>query len=70
MFQVGISVDGKKFTRQELAKMSIAQLMVIVNYLHDKIESFNEELMKLLIERDTLNVKQNSLHVRIEKLLK
>lgn len=67
--KVGISLDAKKLTRQELRKMSVSQLLLIVNQLHDKIECLNEELMILLIERDSLNAEQDMLHADIENFV-
>ncbi|XP_022257190.1 uncharacterized protein LOC106472046 isoform X2 [Limulus polyphemus] len=61
--------DGHRhLTRQTLSDLNIAQLQVIVNDLHTQIESFNEDLVQLLLERDDLLMQQDSMLVDIEDL--
>jgi len=50
--------------------MNIGQLQVIVNDLHCQIEAHNEELVNLLMERDSLSMEQDSVLVDIEDLTK
>jgi len=50
--------------------MNIGQLQVIVNDLHCQIEGLNEELVKFLMERDSLSMEQDSILVDIEDLTK
>ncbi|XP_076349361.1 uncharacterized protein LOC143246467 isoform X3 [Tachypleus tridentatus] len=54
--------------RQALNDLNIAQLQVIVNDLHTQIESFNEDLVQLLLERDDLLMQQDSMLIDIEDL--
>ncbi|KAK3094716.1 hypothetical protein FSP39_005373 [Pinctada imbricata] len=49
-------------------EMNVAQLQVVVNDLHTQIENLNEELVKLLMERDELHMSQDSMLVDIEDL--
>ncbi|KAK7483183.1 hypothetical protein BaRGS_00025587, partial [Batillaria attramentaria] len=62
--------DGRrvKISRKLLQEMNLAQLQVLVNDLHSQIESLNEELVHLLIERDDLHMEQDSMLVDIEDL--
>ncbi|CAH1782269.1 unnamed protein product, partial [Owenia fusiformis] len=62
--------DGrrKKLERHLLLDMNIAQLQVVVNDLHTQIENLNEQLMRLLVERDDLHMEQDSKLVDIEDL--
>ncbi|XP_076311652.1 uncharacterized protein LOC143225684 isoform X2 [Tachypleus tridentatus] len=61
--------DGRhRLSRQILTDMNVAQLQVIVNDLHTQIENLNEELVQLLLERDDLNMQQDSMLVDIEDL--
>lgn len=67
---VGIQFpDGRhKVSRHALSEMNVAQLQVIVNDLHTQIENLNEELVRLLLERDDLHMEQDSMLVDIEDL--
>lgn len=58
----------RKLSRHVLTDMNVAQLQVIVNDLHSQIESLNEELVHLLLERDDLHMEQDSMLVDIEDL--
>ncbi|GAB6031831.1 hypothetical protein CHUAL_010233 [Chamberlinius hualienensis] len=61
--------DGKyKLSRHALSEMNLAQLQVIANDLHSQIENLNEELVRLLLERDDLHMEQDSMLVDIEDL--
>ncbi|CAF1308324.1 unnamed protein product [Rotaria sordida] len=54
---IGINTnDDKPLTLRMLEDMNICQLQVIVNDLHCQIEGHNEELVNLLMERDSLNL--------------
>lgn len=48
--------------------MNIAQLQIIANELHTKIEMLNEKLVRYLIGRDDLHMEQDSMLVDIEDL--
>lgn len=68
---IGIrSNDDKPLTLRMLEEMNIGQLQVIVNDLHGQIETHNDELVKLLMERDSLSMEQDSVLVDIEDLTK
>lgn len=63
--------DGRyRFSRHMLMDMNVAQLQVIVNDMHSQIESLNEDLVRLLLERDDLHMEQDSMLVDIEDLTK
>ncbi|XP_041351531.1 IQCJ-SCHIP1 readthrough transcript protein-like [Gigantopelta aegis] len=69
---VGIPSNGdgrwRKINRKVLDDMNLAQLQVLVNDLHTQIESLNEELVQMLMERDDLHMEQDSMLVDIEDL--
>ncbi|UJR31484.1 hypothetical protein I4U23_018973 [Adineta vaga] len=68
---IGINTNGDKpLTVRMLEDMNIGQLQVIVNDLHCQIETHNEELVNLLMERDSLSMEQDSILVDIEDLTK
>ncbi|CAF3215851.1 unnamed protein product [Rotaria sp. Silwood2] len=68
---IGINTNGDKpLTLRMLEDMNIGQLQVIVNDLHCQIEAHNEELVNLLMERDSLSMEQDSILVDIEDLTK
>ncbi|ELT97320.1 hypothetical protein CAPTEDRAFT_74919, partial [Capitella teleta] len=60
--------DGKRrhIRPQLMYQMNLAQIQVVVNDLHAQIESLNEELVLLLVERDDLHMEQDSMLVDIE----
>ncbi|XP_042860655.1 schwannomin-interacting protein 1-like isoform X1 [Penaeus japonicus] len=60
----------RRISRQILTDMNVAQLQVIANDLHTQIESLNEDLVTLLMERDDLHMEQDSMLVDIEDLTK
>lgn len=57
-----------KLDGEILNNMNLAQIQVIVNDLHSQIENLNEELVRLLLERDDLHMEQDSMLVDIEDL--
>jgi TolA-binding protein len=68
---VGLPTYGlKRLQRENIVDMNIGQLQVIVNDLCNQIEKINEELKKLLIERDDLYMQQDSILVDIEDVTK
>jgi len=62
--------DGKrrKLNMKILGQMNLAQIQLVVNDLKGQIESLNEELVRLLMERDDLHMEQDSKLVDIEDL--
>lgn len=58
----------RRLSRQQLTGMNVAQLQIIVNELHTFIETLNEKLVKYLMERDDLHMKQDSMLVDIEDI--
>ncbi|XP_071453900.1 uncharacterized protein Schip1 [Hetaerina americana] len=70
LLKVGLvfPVDRRRVSRQMLTEMNVAQLQVIVNDLHTQIEVLNEDLVRLLMERDDLHMEQDSMLVDIEDL--
>ncbi|KAK2719950.1 schwannomin-interacting protein 1-like isoform X2 [Artemia franciscana] len=70
--KAGIFIPGdrRRFHRQILTEMNISQLQVIVNELHTKIETLNESLVRMLMERDELHMEQDAMLVDIEDLTK
>uniref|UniRef100_A0A915IZR2 Schwannomin interacting protein 1 C-terminal domain-containing protein n=1 Tax=Romanomermis culicivorax TaxID=13658 RepID=A0A915IZR2_ROMCU len=66
---VGVTLGKRKLTRPQLSKMCITQLLIIINDLHARIQSYNEELVHLLIERDTLHMEQDSMLVDVQDLI-
>ncbi|KAK6622618.1 hypothetical protein RUM43_008460 [Polyplax serrata] len=68
--KIGIpfSCDRRRLNRQMLTEMNIAQLQIVANDLHTKIETLNEKLVRHLIGRDDLHMEQDSMLVDIEDL--
>ncbi|XP_064614842.1 uncharacterized protein LOC135479055 isoform X2 [Liolophura sinensis] len=62
--------DGRrhKLTRKMMEGMNLAQIQVLVNDLHSQIENLNEDLVRMLVERDDLHMEQDSMLVDIEDL--
>lgn len=58
----------RRVSRQFLTNLNITQLQVIVNDLQRYIELLNDELVQLLIERDTLQMSQDATLIDIEDL--
>lgn len=63
-----LGVSNDRFTVSQLAKYNLASLQVIVNHLHNQIESHNQELVQLLIQKDELQIEQDSQLLDIEDL--
>lgn len=70
MKKVGVPLPQQKrrVSRQTLTDLNVAQLQVIVNDLHSQIESFNTNLVQLLMDRDDLHMGQDAMLVDIEDL--
>lgn len=70
MKKVGVPLPQQKrrVSRQTLTDLNVAQLQVIVNELHSQIESFNSNLVQLLMDRDDLHMGQDAMLVDIEDL--
>ncbi|KFD55788.1 hypothetical protein M514_03227 [Trichuris suis] len=67
---IGVSLSRhKKLSRSQLTKMSTTCLQIILNDLHAKIRELNDELMQLLVQKDTLHMEQDSMLVDIADLL-
>ncbi|OWF49095.1 J domain-containing protein DDB_G0295729-like isoform X2 [Mizuhopecten yessoensis] len=68
---VGLPLLGDRIMswgNKPLHEMNLAQLQVLVNDLHSQIEKLNEDLVRLLMERDELHMSQDSMLVDIEDL--
>ncbi|XP_035712539.1 schwannomin-interacting protein 1 isoform X4 [Folsomia candida] len=57
-----------RVTKSILAGLNLTQLALIVNDFHSHIEKLNEDLVSMLVERDDLNMEQDSMLVDIEDL--
>uniref|UniRef100_T1J4T4 AMMECR1 domain-containing protein n=1 Tax=Strigamia maritima TaxID=126957 RepID=T1J4T4_STRMM len=68
MVGIAFPASERRTSRQLLIEMNVAQLQVIVNDLHTQIENLNEELVRLLLQRDDLHMEQDSMLVDIEDL--
>lgn len=70
MKKVGVPLPQQKrrVSRQTLTDLNVAQLQVIVNDLHSQIETFNANLVQLLMDRDDLHMGQDAMLVDIEDL--
>ncbi|KAM7351219.1 schwannomin interacting protein 1 isoform 2-T5 [Cochliomyia hominivorax] len=68
--KVGVQIkpDKRRLSRQLLTDMNIAQLQILVNNLHTRIEELNESLVNYLMERDDLHDGQDTMLVDIEEL--
>ena len=53
---------------QKLLEFNITKLQVIVNHFHSEIERLNEDLVKLLLEKDELQIEQDSQLLDVEDL--
>ncbi|KHN87269.1 Schwannomin-interacting protein 1 [Toxocara canis] len=63
------NANPKKVTRVQLSKMTCRQLMDIYDQLSKRIDEENAELMRLLVERDSLHMQQDSMLVDIEDMI-
>jgi Schwannomin-interacting protein 1 len=68
--KVGVNVPPSKrrLSRQMLTNMNIAQLQIIINDFHSFIEKLNEVLVKYLMDRDDLSMRQDSMLIDIEDI--
>lgn len=68
--KVGVQVPPTKrrLSRQMLTNMNIAQLQIIINDFHSFIETLNEVLVKYLMDRDDLSMRQDSMLIDIEDI--
>jgi len=66
---ISFSLNKRKFTRAQLTKMCIGQLQIIMNDLHSKIQAYNEELVNLLVDRDSLHMEQDSKLVDVQDIM-
>ncbi|RWS24653.1 uncharacterized protein B4U80_01964, partial [Leptotrombidium deliense] len=57
-----------KWKKQDLFNLGVSQLQLIVNDFHTQIETLNDMLVKLLLERDELHMEQDSILVDVEDL--
>ncbi|CAF1040120.1 unnamed protein product [Adineta ricciae] len=69
LMEINIDMD-KPLTSEILEEMNIGQLQAIINDLYCLIEDNNDQLVSLLIERDSLSMEQDSILVDIEDLQK
>ncbi|CAF1555667.1 unnamed protein product, partial [Adineta ricciae] len=67
LMEINIDMD-KPLTSEILEEMNIGQLQAIINDLYCLIEDNNDQLVSLLIERDSLSMEQDSILVDIEDL--
>lgn len=66
---IGINADiHKPLSRDQLEQLNLGQLQIIINDLYCRIEANNDQLINLLIERDSLSMEQDSVLVDIEDL--
>lgn len=68
--KVGMTIPPTKrrLSRQLLTNMNIAQLQIIINEFHTFIETLNEVLVKYLMDRDDLSMRQDSMLIDIEDI--
>lgn len=62
--------NPRKVTRVQLSKMTCRQIMEIFDQLSRRIDEENAELMRLLVERDSLHMQQDSMLVDIEDMIR
>lgn len=70
LVKVGLNSPNTKrrLSRQLLTSMNIAQLQIIINEFHTFIETLNSALVKHLMDRDDLSMKQDSILIDIEDI--
>lgn len=70
LHKVGMEVapSKRRLSRQMLTNMNIAQLQIIINEFHTFIETLNELLVKYLMDRDDLSMRQDSMLIDIEDI--
>ncbi|MFH4981712.1 hypothetical protein AB6A40_008421 [Gnathostoma spinigerum] len=59
----------RKMTRIQLSKMTCKDLERILCELNKRIDEENDELMRLLVDRDSLHMEQDSMLVDIEDMI-
>jgi len=59
---------GRKFVAAFLHTLNVAKLQIIVNHYHNDFERLNEELMRLLLDKDELQIEQDGQLLDIEDL--
>ncbi|CAM4966332.1 unnamed protein product [Rotaria socialis] len=68
---IGVDTNGdRQLTTDLVRKMNMDQLQMMINDLYSRIEENNNQLVNLLIERDSLSMEQDSILVDIEDLSK
>ncbi|VDI41779.1 Hypothetical predicted protein [Mytilus galloprovincialis] len=65
---IGLPFSNHHRYGKSVYEMNVGQLQTLVNDLHTQIENLNEDLVKLLMERDDLHMMQDSKLVDIEDL--
>ncbi|CAG2246221.1 IQCJ-SCHIP1 readthrough transcript protein,Schwannomin-interacting protein 1 [Mytilus edulis] len=65
---IGMPFSNHHRYGKSVYEMNVGQLQTLVNDLHTQIENLNEDLVKLLMERDDLHMMQDSKLVDIEDL--
>ncbi|XP_076325341.1 uncharacterized protein LOC143233231 [Tachypleus tridentatus] len=67
---VGFPLDDRRYkiSKYSLSDMNLGQLQMIVSGIYRQIENLNEELVELLLERDSLHMEQDAMLVDIEDL--
>ena len=53
------ATSGRKFDAGFLKSLNVAKLQIIVNHFHNDFERLNEELMRLLLDKDELQIEQD-----------
>jgi hypothetical protein len=68
--KVGMKVplSKRRLSRQMLTNMNIAQLQIIINEFHSFIETLNDTLVRYLMDRDDLSMRQDSMLIDIEDI--
>lgn len=66
--EMSVPPSKRRLSRQMLTNMNIAQLQIIINEFHSFIETLNEVLVKYLMDRDDLSMRQDSMLIDIEDI--
>ena len=53
------ATSGRKFDAGFLESLNVAKLQIIVNHYHNDFERLNEQLMRLLLDKDELQIEQD-----------
>lgn len=59
---------NERLGKKELETMNLARLQVLFNAMRNEVEAFNEDLVRLLMERDELCMRKDSLLLDVEDL--